>query len=199
MAAPRIYLLRIDTLRVRIDRQPLLRHLRRILEEAQRHPDKMSLDLVQIASDVLIGHVWIVDVALLPVAAGQEVLVVVERADVVVRVGVEDVPEGLGVLSGAVAPKLPEVVRERVADKLVVFVAGAPVVVAVLGRLGVRVVGCVELLGWEEAEVFAPEHAAEGCGVVTCLVWLAVHFGFERVGVFHHDCEFGVMEAELGL
>jgi hypothetical protein len=52
-------------------------------------------------------------------------------------------------------------------------------------------------LGWDQAEVLAPEHAAEGGGVVACGVVLAVHLRWEFFGVLHDDAELGVVETEL--
>ena len=58
----------VDTLGVSIDRQTLFCHFC-ILQEAQRHPDQMSLDLIQISSDVLGRPVRIVQVTLLHVTS----------------------------------------------------------------------------------------------------------------------------------
>ncbi len=51
----------------------------------------------------------------------------------------------------------------------------------------------------EQAEMFAPEEAAEGGGVMAGFVGLAVHGTVEEVLVFHYDGEFGVVDTELGL
>ena len=73
--------LRIDTLCVSIDLQPLLRHLG-ILQEVQRHPDQVPLDLVELLPDLVRGHERIVEMPLLEfVVFGQEGLVVGEGFD----------------------------------------------------------------------------------------------------------------------
>jgi hypothetical protein len=46
--------------------------------------------------------------------------------------------------------------------------------------------------------MLAPEHAAEGCGVVAGGVGLAVHHGGQGLGVLHHNRELAIVEAELG-
>lgn len=46
--------------------------------------------------------------------------------------------------------------------------------------------------------MFAPEHAAEGGGVLAGGVGLAVHHGGEGSSVFHDDGELTVVEAQLG-
>jgi hypothetical protein len=50
----------------------------------------------------------------------------------------------------------------------------------------------------QETEVFAPEHAAEGGGVVAGGVGFAVHHGGEGRCVFHYDGELAVVETQLG-
>ena len=70
-------------------------------------------------------------------------VVVVERADAIVRVGVEQVAEDVGVGGSAAAPEVPECVGEGVGDE-VEFGALEAVVRAVAGRLRVGVSGGVE-------------------------------------------------------
>ena len=73
----------IDTLGVGIDLQALLRHLR-VLQEIQRHPYQMPLDLVQFLSDLLGWHERIVQMSLLElVVAREEGAVVIKRFDCV--------------------------------------------------------------------------------------------------------------------
>lgn len=127
-----------------------------------------------------------------------EMIVVLKCLDVIVRIGVEQVAEDAGVGGGAFSPHGPKVVAERVGNEGVPFVAGEEVVFAVAWRLGVGVVYGVEGLWWDEAEMFAPEDAAEGGGVVARHELFAVHFGGQGCGIFHHDREFGVVEAKLG-
>jgi len=185
----------INTLRVSINLQPLLRQLN-ILQELQRHPHQMALDLIKLLAHNLHRLEQIVQMPGLTRAfSAEESVVVLEVLDVVVRVRVEQVAEDFGVGGGARGPHFPELVVERVADHGVVLVAAFPDVVAVAGRLGVGVFGGVELLGVEQAEVLAPEHAAEGGGVVTGGVGLTVHHRGEGSGVFHYDGELAVVEA----
>jgi hypothetical protein len=47
--------------------------------------------------------------------------------------------------------------------------------------------------------VFAPELATEGCGKSGGSIRLAVHFAVDEVLIFHHDGEFAIMGAKLGL
>lgn len=70
----------INTLRIRIDLHPPLRHLG-ILEEIQWHPDQMAFDLIQLLPHLGRRHVWVVQVALFDIVLGKEVLVVVEVFD----------------------------------------------------------------------------------------------------------------------
>ena len=70
--------LSIDTLRISINLQSLLRH-RCILQEVQRHPHEMSLDEIEFLADFFARHEGVVEVALFElVVAGEEGFVVVE-------------------------------------------------------------------------------------------------------------------------
>ena len=62
-----LYALGVDTLRVSIDLQAFLRHLR-ILQKVQRHPDQMALDLVELLPDLLRRHERIVEMPLFELA-----------------------------------------------------------------------------------------------------------------------------------
>lgn len=53
----------VDTLRVRIDLQTFLRHLR-VLQKVERHPNQMALDLIELLPDLLHRHERIVEVPL---------------------------------------------------------------------------------------------------------------------------------------
>ena len=71
----------VNTLRIRIDLQPLLRHLG-VLEKVQGHPDEMAFDLVEFLPDFRRGHEGVVEVALFElVVFGDEGLVVGEGFD----------------------------------------------------------------------------------------------------------------------
>ena len=61
---PAVDLLRVDALRVRIDLEPLLRHLG-VSEEVERHPDQMPLDLIQFLPYFSHRHVGVVEMSLL--------------------------------------------------------------------------------------------------------------------------------------
>ena len=50
----------------------------------------------------------------------------------------------------------------------------------------------------KKTEVFTEELPAERGCVFGCLVGLAGHEGVDRAGVFNHDCDFGIVVAELG-
>jgi hypothetical protein len=188
----------INTLRVSINLQPFLRQLD-ILQEIERHPHQMALDLVQLLPHNVNGLEQIVQMPRLsrPFST-KESVIVLEALDIIVRVRMEQVSEHFRIGGCARSPHVPEVFVERVADHGVVLVAGFPDVVAVAWRLGVGVLGGVEGLGVQEAEVLAPQHAAEGRGVLAGGVGLAVHHGGEGRGVFHDDSELAVVEAELG-
>jgi len=187
----------VNTLRVSIDLQTLLRQLN-ILQEVQRHPHQMALDLIKFLAHDLNRLEQIVQMTRFARALGaEEGVVVLEVLDVVVRVRVEQVTEDFGVGGGARGPHFPELVVEGVADHGVVLVAAFPDVVAVAWGLGVGVFGGVEGLRVEETHVFAPEHAAEGGGVVAGGIRLAVHHGGEWCCVFHYDGELTVVEAQL--
>jgi hypothetical protein len=165
----------VDTLRVSIDLQPLLRQLN-IPQELQRHPDQMSPDLVELLTDDFYGLEPVVQMpGFARTLSAKESIVVFKVLDIIVGVRVEQVAEDFGVGGGARGPHLPEVFVERVADHGVVLVAAFPDVVAVSGGLGVGVFGCVEGLRVQEAEVLTPEHAAEGGGVLAGYVGLAIH------------------------
>lgn len=70
----------INALRVRIDLHPPLRHLGSH-QEIQRHPNQMTPDLIQFLPHLGSRHVRVVEMALLDVVSGQEVLVVVKGFD----------------------------------------------------------------------------------------------------------------------
>ena len=73
--------LRIDTLGISINLQPLLRHLR-IPQEIQRHPNQMPLDLIQFRTYLVGIHKGIMQMALFEFAvAGEKSGVVVEGFD----------------------------------------------------------------------------------------------------------------------
>ena len=136
----------------------------------------MSLDLVQLLAHHVHRLVHIVQVPCFARTLGaEESVVVVEVLDVVVRVRVEQVAEDLCVGRRTRRPHVPELVVQRVADHRVILVAAFPHVVAVARRLGVGVVVGIEGLGVQEAHVLAPEHAAEGRGVLAGGVGFAVH------------------------
>ena len=106
--------------------------------------------------------------------------------------------EHVGIPRRVAGPHVPDLIAQGVRYEFV-FWPFHNVVRAHVWRLSVRVVGCVELLSGEEAEMLAPEQAAERGGVVACLVRLAVHGAVEEVLIFHDDGEFTVVNAELGL
>lgn len=188
----------INTLRIRINLQPRLRHLR-LTQEIQRHPNQMPFNLIQLLPHHIhrLEHIEQMPGLPTPLSA-QKLVVVLKRLDIIVRIRMEQMPEHLGISRGLTRPHLPKLIAHRVRDEFVVLVAVHPVVIAVAGRLGIDVVSGVEGLGGEETEVLAPEHAAESGGVVACGVGLAVHEGLQGQGVFHDDGELGVVEAELG-
>lgn len=151
-----LFTLRVDTLSVSVDLQARLSHIR-VLQEIQRHPDQVALDLVQLLAHDLHRLVKIVQMTSLTRSLGtEESVIVLETLDIVVRIRVEQVPEHFRVSRGTAGPHVPQVVVERVADHGIVLVAAFPDVVAVAGWLGVGVFGGVERLGFEQAEVLAP-------------------------------------------
>ena len=78
---PKPLYLSIDTLGISVNLQPLLRHLR-VLEEIQRHPYQVPLDLIEFLPDFFGGHEGVVEMALLElVVPGEEGGVVVEGFD----------------------------------------------------------------------------------------------------------------------
>lgn len=100
----------------------------------------MALDLIKFLAYDFHRLEQIVQMTCFARALGsEEGVVVLEVLDVVVRVGVEQVAENLGVSCGARGPHFPELVVEGVADHSVVLVAAFPDVVAVARRLGVGV------------------------------------------------------------
>ena len=73
--------LSIDTLRISVDLQALLRHFR-ISQKFQGHPNKMPFNLIELLSDFLRRHIRVMQVALLIFAMfWEEGLVVVEGFD----------------------------------------------------------------------------------------------------------------------
>jgi hypothetical protein len=70
----------VDALGPLVNLQPLLRHLG-IPEELQRHPDKVSLDLLQLLSHLVRRDHAVKDVARLDALGRHEAVVVVKRFD----------------------------------------------------------------------------------------------------------------------
>ncbi len=93
---------------------------------------------------------------------------------VVVGISTEEMAEEISVAGCVAGPHVPDLVTQRVGDEFV-FGTFHDVVGADVGRLGVGVIGCVEFLGGEEPEMFAPEEAAECGGMVAGFEGLAVH------------------------
>ena len=94
---------------------------------------------------------------------------------VVVGISTEKIAKEFSIAGCIAGPHVPDLVTQGVGDEFV-FGTFHDVVGADVGRLGIGVVGCVEFLGGEEPEVFAPEEAAECGGVVAGFEGLAVHF-----------------------
>lgn len=124
----------------------------------------------------------------------QESRIVIKRLDIVVWVRAEKMTEKVGVARCVLRPHIPDFVAKGVGYEFVLW-AFHYVVRTDIWRLSVWIVGGVEFLGWEEAEMFAPEKTAQGGGVVAGFVGLAVHSAVEEVLVFHYDGEFGVVDA----
>jgi hypothetical protein len=69
-----------DTLGKLVDLQPLLRHLG-VLQEVERHPHEMALDLVQLRTDILGRNELVEDMPGLDPLGREEVVVFVEGFD----------------------------------------------------------------------------------------------------------------------
>lgn len=73
--------LRVNALGISIDLQPLLRHLG-IPQEFQRHPDQVTLDLIELLPHFFRRHEGVVEMALLEfLVAREEGFIIVERFD----------------------------------------------------------------------------------------------------------------------
>lgn len=106
--------------------------------------------------------------------------------------------EEVGVSGCVAGPPLPNLIAERISNKLILgslhHVVGTHV-----GGLGVRVVLGVHVLRRQEAKMFPPEESPKGSGVVSGLERLSVHSAVQRLIVFHDDRELTVVDAQLGL
>lgn len=135
--------------------------------------------------------------ALLDGLAGRETVIVLPRLDVDVRVGAEEMSVDFGVDGRLAGPFVPDVVAQGVRDELPFF-AAVFVVHAHGRRLGVGILGRVDGLGVDHAEMFAPEVSAQRGGVEAGLERFAVHGRLEGSRVGHDDGELAVVRAELG-
>lgn len=92
----------------------------------------------------------------------------------IIRICPEEMSEDVGVSGCVTRPPLPNPIAERISDELILgplhHVVGTHI-----GRLGVRVVLGVNLLGGQKAQMFPPEEPPEGSGVVSGLKMLSVH------------------------
>lgn len=156
----------------------------------------MAPDFVELLAHHGGRHVRIMQMALLDRLARGEVVIVLPRLDVVIRIRAEEVSVNIRVDGGLRLPLVPKSVAERVCDEFP-FLATVVVVHAHGRRLGVGVLGRIGTLGLDNAEMFAPDVSAERGGVEAGLVGFPVHGGLDGAGVGHDDTEFAVVRAHL--
>lgn len=123
----------------------------------------------------------------------KEVLVVVECANVVIRIRMEQVTEDIGVGCRLLSPQVPDVIGQRICHKFIPLISLVPVVRTDIRRLSIGVFARIQGLSWQQAQVFAPEHASKSCGVVSSLVFTTVHHRRKCIGVLHDDSEFRIV------
>ena len=116
---------------------------------------------------------------------------------IIIRIRAEQISKDLCIFGSITRPHIPHIIAQRVGDEVVL--GAFQRIVRDVRRLGVGILRGVEILRWQEAHVFAPEHAAESSGVTAGLEGLAVHGAFKDSAVFHHDGELAVVETQLGL
>jgi len=131
----------------------------------------------------------------LRVVPGKEVLVIVECADVVIRIRMEQVTEDIGVSCRLLSPQVPDFIGQRICHKSIPLISLVPVVRTNIRRLGVGVFARIQGLSWQQAQVFAPEHATKSCCVVSSLVFTTVHDRRKCIGVLHDDGKFRIVVA----
>ena len=114
------------------------------------------LNLVQVTFYVRFRHVLIVQVTLLLVATGKEVLVILKGTNVVVGISMEQVTEDICVHGRSLGPHVPDLVTQGVSNKLVPFITLVPVVGANIWGLCVGILACVQRLSRQQTQVFTP-------------------------------------------
>lgn len=168
------------------------------------------LDLLHAARELLLHDVAVLDLALAVVrllallvhtgddeVLGEELLVVLPGAHVVVGNRVEGPAEGLGVHLCGARPQALEVGVEGILDELVTY--GPPIIM-----VGCRIDGppvvvrAVPALIGQEAEVLAEDVPAQGGGEGGGGERLAGHLALDRGGILDDDGDLGVVGAQLG-
>ena len=117
---------------------------------------------------------------------------------IIIRIRPKKMPKNIRIHRRIPSPHIPHLIAQRIGHELVLRTLHH-IIRTHVRRLRIGIFGRVQFLGGEEAEVFAPEEAAEGGGVVAGFVGCAVHGAVDEVLVFHDDGEFAVVDAELGL
>lgn len=158
----------------------------------------MTLNPIQLLPHLLRRQIRIKQMALLMRPPRPEVIIILKGLDIIIRIRAEQHPICLRVNARLARPGLPDRVAQRIRHELVVPVLEDLVETDVWGSR-VRVARRVVVLCWEEAEVFAPELAAESCRQAGGAIGVAIHSAVKEVLVFHDDGDFAVVGAKLGL
>lgn len=195
----------VDTFCHSVDLKASFSHLC-ITQEVEWHPNQMTLwqvsvsdserqwstmgysylDVVKTLSHMLSRGELIEQVSSLAITSREEVLIILKCLDVVIRIGVEEPSKHLGVGRSTSCPHLPQLVGHGISDECIPLITFVPRVLDARW-LSVGVILCIKRLGRKQTKVLTPQESAEGSGVVTSFVVLAVHFRREQVGILHND------------
>lgn len=107
----------------------------------------------------------------------------------------KQLPKHPRILRRPLGPHIPQVISERIRNKLIMLVLLR--IILRWRRLRVGVISRIQLLRGQETEVLAPQVATERSSVATRFVRQAVHGALDDLGVFHHDGDFAVMVPDL--
>ena len=99
------------------------------------------------------------------------------------------------ILRRPLGPHIPQLISQRIRHKLIMFILLR--IVLRRRRLGIRVISRIQLLRRKQAEVLAPQVAAQGRGMTARFVRPAVHGALEDFSVFHYDSDFAVVVPDL--